>query len=561
MTTIQSLPELVAPANQNFTSLHFATLPKKDGQAVMANKPQIATGDLVIAGVSNSESFVDPASVGTLGNALDTFSLDLDLDLDFSGIYSSADKPAADKPENAGNPMDNFSLDLDLDFDFSGIYSNGGMPATEADVESAAQIVCFAPEKLEESIVKIAKVEPKNWNTANIGAFVQAVLRESYMLQTEGLLDFANKVKHCNMQRKGLREHLAKLREVKTAIGPVTEEQAATTTLNGGSKAGSQASSAPTTSAPVPVLTAEENVDVQATINNIKSQKSSSGKTGLEERLLTVDGYREDVLAAVPHMSTQELWHLIHALGGSDFRVAEEISTIWEEIVEAMTPDQLVEMSATPATDETLEACNGSHKVTSVTTTSVITKKKTTTTKTTTRRLLNDCCELSRVAANRYQTIRDYASAELEQYGINASVNSPESLLIALEELKIHKEALAEEAAAEMAEEEASLETAPVESDTLYNSDPLNGFIDAVTINEFTPDLVATGERINTVAELDDEIGKLEDLLNSVGENAQMANLELQNALQKQQQTLQMISNISKVLHDTAMSIIRKIGS
>jgi hypothetical protein len=31
--------------------------------------------------------------------------------------------------------------------------------------------------------------------------------------------------------------------------------------------------------------------------------------------------------------------------------------------------------------------------------------------------------------------------------------------------------------------------------------------------------------------------------------------------LQKQQQTLQMMSNISKLVHDTAMSLIRKIGA
>jgi hypothetical protein len=34
----------------------------------------------------------------------------------------------------------------------------------------------------------------------------------------------------------------------------------------------------------------------------------------------------------------------------------------------------------------------------------------------------------------------------------------------------------------------------------------------------------------------------------------------LQNALQKQQQSLQTISNVSKMIHDTAMATIRKIG-
>ena len=35
---------------------------------------------------------------------------------------------------------------------------------------------------------------------------------------------------------------------------------------------------------------------------------------------------------------------------------------------------------------------------------------------------------------------------------------------------------------------------------------------------------------------------------------------DLQDMLQKQQQIIQMMSNISKVIHDTRMAIIRKIG-
>jgi hypothetical protein len=50
------------------------------------------------------------------------------------------------------------------------------------------------------------------------------------------------------------------------------------------------------------------------------------------------------------------------------------------------------------------------------------------------------------------------------------------------------------------------------------------------------------------------------DKLNSVGDDAQLANVDLQNVLQKQQQTLQMMSNISKMLYDTATSVIRKMG-
>ncbi|HET6344020.1 MAG TPA: hypothetical protein VFH51_03760, partial [Myxococcota bacterium] len=56
-------------------------------------------------------------------------------------------------------------------------------------------------------------------------------------------------------------------------------------------------------------------------------------------------------------------------------------------------------------------------------------------------------------------------------------------------------------------------------------------------------------------------IKDLEQLLSGVGDDAQMAQLELQNMSQRQQQVMQMLSNLSKVLHDTSMAIIRKIGS
>ena len=52
----------------------------------------------------------------------------------------------------------------------------------------------------------------------------------------------------------------------------------------------------------------------------------------------------------------------------------------------------------------------------------------------------------------------------------------------------------------------------------------------------------------------------LEEQLSATGDDAQLANVDLQNILQKQQQTMQMMSNIAKMLHDTAMAVIRKIG-
>ena len=60
--------------------------------------------------------------------------------------------------------------------------------------------------------------------------------------------------------------------------------------------------------------------------------------------------------------------------------------------------------------------------------------------------------------------------------------------------------------------------------------------------------------------DLDDLIAEIEEQLNSLGDDAQLANVDLQGKLQKQQQTVQMLSNVSKALHDSAMGVIRKIG-
>jgi hypothetical protein len=47
----------------------------------------------------------------------------------------------------------------------------------------------------------------------------------------------------------------------------------------------------------------------------------------------------------------------------------------------------------------------------------------------------------------------------------------------------------------------------------------------------------------------------------NTADDAQLANVDLQNALQKQQEALQMMSNITKLLNDTTVAIIRKLGS
>jgi hypothetical protein len=69
-----------------------------------------------------------------------------------------------------------------------------------------------------------------------------------------------------------------------------------------------------------------------------------------------------------------------------------------------------------------------------------------------------------------------------------------------------------------------------------------------------------TGESRSKVTMLN-EVGMLRDAeLEKVagGDGPQLANVDLQNALQKAQQTLQMMGNISKMFHDNALSVIRR---
>ncbi len=46
----------------------------------------------------------------------------------------------------------------------------------------------------------------------------------------------------------------------------------------------------------------------------------------------------------------------------------------------------------------------------------------------------------------------------------------------------------------------------------------------------------------------------------TVEKPVQLESIDVQNNLQRQQQSIQLMSNISKVLRDTALAIIRKIG-
>ena len=46
----------------------------------------------------------------------------------------------------------------------------------------------------------------------------------------------------------------------------------------------------------------------------------------------------------------------------------------------------------------------------------------------------------------------------------------------------------------------------------------------------------------------------------TLGDDSQLALVDLQNWTQKTQQTMTMMSQISRILHDTSMAVVRKMG-
>lgn len=64
---------------------------------------------------------------------------------------------------------------------------------------------------------------------------------------------------------------------------------------------------------------------------------------------------------------------------------------------------------------------------------------------------------------------------------------------------------------------------------------------------------------LSVVSDFENYIQEYEEKLSTIGDDAQLANIDLQNSVQKLTQTMQMMSTISKQMHDTAMSIIRNI--
>ncbi len=68
------------------------------------------------------------------------------------------------------------------------------------------------------------------------------------------------------------------------------------------------------------------------------------------------------------------------------------------------------------------------------------------------------------------------------------------------------------------------------------------------------------GKDIKNMGELENYIKEMESKLSSVGDDAQVQNINLQSIMQKQAQVVQTLSNLQKLLHDTAMAVVQRLS-
>ena len=150
------------------------------------------------------------------------------------------------------------------------------------------------------------------------------------------------------------------------------------------------------------------------------------------------------------------------------------------------------------------------------------------------------------------------------QHGLRESVMPELQSIVVLCSIEIDKETQQIDAELEMIEQWLEIISEKQknvdsydESGRLASTTETNSQYNQSDLDFITRKLSSIDQQIKA---LDTGVGVLEEKLQSMGEDAQLANIDLQNKLQKQQQTLQTMSNVSKAAHDTAMSIIRKIG-
>ncbi|MBN1962776.1 MAG: hypothetical protein JW841_17735 [Deltaproteobacteria bacterium] len=486
-----------------------------------------------------------------------------------------------------------------------------------------------------------------NVTGGDIEALIEYVLRESYMQTTEDLRFFAEKVKFFNAEKKAIRAHMAKLREISSKLATVPEDERGSTGLDGQPTSGSGATGGAgniNNAPPVystPEKRFEDNPEASNLVNEfLRFTDGTSDATELEKYLKDAPEIQERLLKAIPYMTPQELATMVVALGGKDLNLSDDyLKGYMVKVVNAMTDGQILAMaevtpdqyagkdnkrmvdldhSSSEFTDiyhaRLQQALNsvgydidstdyaGAAKAWSEKQLRATGKSIDETAGTSIDELLEKNASGTITAAEMVELIKkatedfDAHAASVEFDDLKAFIDKNEGRLSdGAKAIFAKYETLAKECKdkgmtgipvdkwdAMIAEIEAdAAKEPPIIEDTddddevapdpalsiQYNSadfdlDPDDGSIDAVFISDSPPFIrVDSSRKLETCADLDNELKSLEDKLNTVGDDAQLANVDLQNSLQKQQQTLTMMSNIFKMFFDTGMNTIRKIGA
>ena len=418
---------------------------------------------------------------------------------------------------------------------FSGIYSLSDELAatgiTQDDVDTTAEAFIAEGDGFVAHCCKAASKNSAAWNTNNVTAFVQAVLRESYMLQSDQLRDFAEKVRGHNAERKALRAeakrvgaHLAQFpgSADETEITPFQSVGHEREALPSSSSEARPTPATPT-GAPLPIFP-------EALTNSLEMYEEDKART----MQVSMDACTFNSPGEDGHGATST-----DAIDDSADYAVDDFLRYYEQLPEAQRKllakefrenGIRFELTATEiddwAADDTETFSSGMKMGPVESVDDYIKRVK------------------SKVAGSAKQWItsheEDYQMGRARVFIFIPSAENVEVPKYSEQELaEIH----------------------PLASITSNEQHGLSAVGHAQSGDPASTTESDGSRTISTKAELQAYQEEVEDNLNTVGEDAQMANLDLQNALQKQQQTLQMMSNISKMLHDTAMSIIRKIGS
>ena len=378
----------------------------------------------------------------------------------------------------------------------------------------------------------------------DVNALVQQVLREAYSQNTEDLRMYAEKVKFFNKVKESLRDELSNARKSLTAAGPGEPETELSAPFN------------PTNTS----STWTGNQDVSQT-SAVRATSIRSGDAKFETGTFAGDwqitsGNRWDPLAidldGDGQISTIDAANGVFDLGSTT--QSQDVNDNWNNISanSSIAADANITQSSVGALFTGTEERTVDTKFTEWfgPTEGIVVFDRNGDGNIQGSDLFGDQNVTGRDVADGYE---DLALLDTNNDGVVDSSDNDFS------KLQIWQDANSDGIA-----QDGELTTLFQNSITSLNTQSSGGAVAGENA-----DIIAAGNNLGAVnsegalftkGQLDDYIKTVEDQLNSVGDDAQLANVDLQNMLQKQQQTLQMMSNISKALHDTAMAVIRKMG-